>query len=96
MYLVFQELGFVVRVTSVDPDLVCVLKARTFNAFGECGCESRRRARNLETSGSSTEKPLLPPGRPFIASARTLTGTVWSTFGQESSTLVRNKFIVVE
>ena len=42
------------------------------------------------------EKPLLPPGRPFIASARTLTGTVWSTFGQESSTLVRNKFIVVE
>ena len=42
------------------------------------------------------EKPLLPPGRPFIASARTLTGTVWSTFGQVSSTLVRNKFIVVE
>ena len=42
------------------------------------------------------EKPLLPPGRPFIASARTLTGTVWSTFGQRSSTLVRNKFIVVE
>ena len=39
---------------------------------------------------------LLPPGRPFIASARTLTGTVWSTFGQGSSTLVRNKFIVVE
>ena len=53
-------------------------------------------SRKLETSGSSTEKPLLPPGRPFIASARTLTGTVWSTFGQESSTLVRNKFIVVE
>ena len=35
-------------------------------------------------------------GRPFIASVRTLKGTVWSTFGQGSSTLVRNKFIVVE
>jgi hypothetical protein len=44
MYFVLQELWLVVCITPVNPNLMCVLEACSFDAFGEYGGKPGRGA----------------------------------------------------